>query len=310
MKVILILAALGLFSAKIFSSEVDSFHHRYDALKDATDQINQYSNKLFDSVLEKINKNANLCDDPSLYKNLRKEFHNGLYGKFNKFISDSTEIDRVKMKTADSIYGNFTTSDSIILGFYSKHITDPLASVLNIHGHFVGTDKFEHFAGTGFLYFENHYLKKNSIESTLAIGQHDENGLLGADTTGVISYGDMSAEFNGMRFWNDILAKNPDVLGANLGPYVKCEAGLWKKVKEIDFSQYVDDAWDEGLNCSTFRTEKMLKKVKQNIKALEEADRENYTCPIKPERIVETMRKYGSYADILINTSWGKAKKN
>lgn len=309
MKVILVLVALGLAS-KLYSSEVDSFHHRYETLKDSTDQINQYSNKLFDSVLEETNKNDNRCDELSLYKNLRKEFHNHVHAKFNKFISYSAELDRVKISTANSIYGDMTTRDSAVLGFYSHHINDPLASLLNIRGYFVGTDKFEHFAGSGFQYFDFHYLKKNSIESTLAIGQHDESTWLGLYTTGVYAYGDMSAEFSGMRYWNDILAKNPDVLGRNLGPYVKCENSQWIKVKDIDFSQYVDDTWDEGMNCSTFRTERMLNKVKNNIKKLEEATGENYTCPIKRERIQETIRKYEPYADILINTSWRKAEKN
>lgn len=109
-------------------------------------------------------------------------------------------------------------------------------------------------------------IKKNSIESTLAIGQQAENGILGAYTTGVMSYGDMVAEFNGMRFWNHVLAKKADILGVNLGPYVKCENNNWIKIKPIDFSDYVDDAWDEGINCSKFRTDKMLTMVKESVK--------------------------------------------
>ena len=303
-----ILIFISLFLSPLFASEVDSFHHRFDSLKDATDSINQYSNDLFDKVLEKSNNSENRCDENKLYKNLRKEFHNILSGSFNKYISNSIDIERIRIKTANSIYGDFTARDSVVLGFYSKYITDPLATAINIHGHFVGTDKFEHFAGTGFVYFKNHYLHNKSIEETLNIGERAENGILGAYTTGVISYGDMSAEFNGMRFWNHILAKNPDILSVNLGPYVECKNNQWIKVKPIDFSQYVDDAWDEGINCSKLRTKKMLEKVKASIMNLEEETGRVYTCPMDNDASLKSIIKYGPYANKIINTRLSSTK--
>lgn len=309
MKAIFFLAILGLPVTFVQSSEVDSFNQRYGNLKDSTDQINDFSNKLFDKVLGRVNADGRGCNDISLYENLRKEFRNHLSGEFSKYISYSPELDRIKIKTANSIYEDFTTRDSLVLGFYSRNINDPIASAINIRGHFVGTDKFEHFAGTGFRYFKHRYLKKNSLESTMDIGTGDENGLLGAYTTGVISYGDMVAEFNGMRFWNHVLQKNDDVLGVNLGPYAKCEGGQWQKVKEIDFGQYVDDGWDEGINCSRFRTQRMVDKIVKKTKQLEELTGHNYTCPIDPKRLENANTKYGPYAKILLNNRWQKKQK-
>ena len=290
------------------ASEVDNYHQRYTSLKDSTELINQHSNKLFDSVLEKTNNSELSCSEKLLYKNLRKEFHNDLEGEFNKYISYSNELERVKLKTSDSIYGDFSIRDSVILGLISKHIKESLASSINVQGHFIGIDKFQHFAGSGFDYFENYYIKNKSINSTLNIGLRAEDGILGSYSTGVKSFGDMTAEFNGMRFWNHILSKNPDVLGIELGPYVKCENNHWVKIKAIDFSQYVDDAWDEGVNCSNFRTIKMLNKVKKSIKELEERSGDNYTCPIKKESSLELIKKYGKFSNQLINTTWGTVK--
>ena len=306
MKIIFILVTIAI-TFSVSSSEVDSFHHRYESHIDATENINQHSNILFDNVLDLTNKSIKHCSEELLYKNLHAEFHNHFGGNFNKYISNSEDLDRVTISTSDSIYGNFSLRDSILLRFISQDIIDFLASGLNIRGHFIGTDKFEHFAGSGFIYFENYYLKNKSLESTLAIGTKDEKGIMGSYSTGVISYGDMSAEFNGMRFWNHILAKNPDVLGINLGPYVKCENNQWAKVKEIDFSQYVDDAWDEGINCSDFRTDDMLNKIKNNINKMEEITGQRYTCPIVPMS-PQTLNKYGPYTKILINDHWKKAQ--
>ena len=50
---------------------------------------------------------------------------------------------------------------------------------------------------------------------------------LGAYGTGVMSYGDLAANFNGMRFWNHILGKRKDILNQDLGPYVKCKDRKW-----------------------------------------------------------------------------------
>lgn len=302
MKTIHLLILSLLVIPHAFASEIDSYHNRFLKLKDATDSINQFSNKLFDSLLEKTNKEDDYCNEESLYKNLRREFHNHFYGKFNKYISKSTDLERVKIKAIDSIYGDFKTRDSLILGYYSQYVVDTLATALNIRGHFIGSDKFEHFAGSGYKYFENYYLKKRSIESTLAIGKGDETGILGAYTTGVMSYGDMSAEFNGMRFWNSVLAKNPDILGENLGPYVKCENNRWVKVNPLDIGRYVDESWDEGINCSKFRTKEMLNKVKGSIKKLEAETGRNFTCPIEAPSLAP--KKYGAFSKELLNTRW------
>ena len=113
-----------------------------------------------------------------------------------------------------------------------------------------------------------------------------------------------------MRFWNDILAKNADILNNPHGPYLKCEKDHWIKVKDVDFSVYVDAAWDESLNCSSFRNKDILNKVKQRLKKLEDVTGKSYTCPMNRELITTAASKYGPYAQKIINTDGQKAEKN
>ncbi len=313
MKATLLLLAIltSLTSPATQASEVDNFTSIGVELKDSKDAINQYSNKVFDEVLFTTNFLDTKCSEASLYRNLRKEFRNHLAGRFIKYIINSKDIERTITKVNDSIYADFTVEESPILAFYVKYIsTKQFASVINVNGNYVGVDKFEHFAGTGFTYFNNYYIEKKSIESTLKIGTDGEQGLLGGYTTGVISYGDMAAEFNGMRFWNDILALNPDILGGSHGPYVKCENKQWVKVKEIDFSDYVDSSWDESINCSAFRTEGMVEKVKKRLKKLEDVTGKSYSCPMNREQFTNTLSKYGPYAKEIINNEGHRAEKN
>jgi len=118
----------------------------------------------------------------------------------------------------------------------------------------------------------------------------------------------MTAEFNGMRFWNHILSKYPDILKNNLGPYVKCENDRWVKSREIDLSQYVDSAWDEAYNCSKFRTNAMVDKVRNRLIKLSQESGMNYSCPIDPKIITQTKLKYGQFSNFIINSNGHQRK--
>lgn len=300
-KLFLTLFFMQLLPTSIFSAEVDNFSERNYELKDATNAINRYGNQLFISILEKTNEQATFCDETKLYKNLRKEFRNSYIGKFSDFIAKSKEIERTVIPHKKSIYSLFTTKDAYVTGFLSNKVFDPSAHILNVKGHLIGTDKFEHFTGTGYRYFNRYYLEKTTLEQAVELGFNDEYGILGAWSTGVISYGDLAAEFNGMRFWNHILQKDEDILNENIGPYVVCENNKWRMVKNIDWSFYVDDSWDEAINCSEFRTWTMVAKVKYKLRELSKKTNKSITCPLYPEKTRLLQDKYHQFSPYLLN---------
>jgi len=295
------------------ASEIDSYTRRFEInLEDSSSKINLYGNDLIKKIVNNLNDSRlnNGCDERKLYKKLRKEFNNHYLGSFSKYITESDEIDRIKIKTKESIYSDFNARESFVLGYFARHINDPLGSLIKIQERIVGTDKFEHFAGTGYAYFKNFYLKNNSIESTLRIGERAENGILGALSTGIISYGDLTAEFNGMRFWNHILGKKEDIINENLGPYIACEDNKWIVVKEVDFSQYVDGGWDEAINCSKFKTDSMVTKVEKKINDIAKKDGLSLDCPIDNQEMSLLKLKYKTYFNRLINTEGHVSKKH
>lgn len=298
-----------LLTIKSYASEIDNFTDRYEqSISDSLEKINQAANSEMENAVNEANGSFKGCNERELYKHLRKKFNNHYIGKFTKYVYLSKELERIITPISQSIYQDFTPEESIVLGGVGKYIRDPLGSVVKVHDVLVGTDKFEHFAGTGFVYFKQHHLEKKPIQNTLAIGQRDENGYLGALSTGVVSYGDMTAEFNGMRFWNHILGKDKDILNENLGPYIECKNNLWTIVKEVDLGKYIDQAWDEAYNCSKFRTNKMVEKVRNRLNELEDKSHLNFNCPLDSKKITETMKKYGQFGAIIINPN-GHQKK-
>jgi hypothetical protein len=126
---------------------------------------------------------------------------------------------------------------------------------------------------------------------------------MGAITTGVKAYGDLSANFNGMRFWNHVLQNYDDVLGKeyNIGPYVVCQGNKWVQIKEMDWADYIDDSFDEGLNCSGFPNKKMRGLVQNRLAILERETGIKHTCPMDQEKIDSVIPKYGIFAKDLIN---------
>lgn len=300
-RIVSLITAILLVTLTSNAAEVDNFSQRNDTLKDSTSKINEFGNKLFLSILEKTNKEHHGCEEEKLYKNLRKEFRNGYIGEFLEYLKNSEELDRQKIPFKKSIYSLFSPKDAIVTGLLSKRFYDSSASVLNVNGYLIGTDKFEHFSGTGYRYFKSYYLDKKSIEETVAIGFSDEYGILGAWSTGIISYGDLAAEFNGMRFWNHILQLRADLMGENIGPYVQCENGKWIQSKKIDWSFYIDHSWDEAINCSEFRTWTMVAKVKYKLKELSQKTGKNVTCPLLPNAPKILEEKYQQFGQYILN---------
>lgn len=284
------------------ASEIDPFYLRHEAflLEDSTEVINAKTKELLADSLKRANEKKG-CDKRHLYKSLRKNFRNHVFGNLTPFIIESPLVKKIDAPVGVSIYKNFFWYEALIPGFYARVFKDPSGKVLRMGEYLIGTDKFEHFLGTGFRYFRAHYLKGKPLSYALEMGWSAETKTMGAITTGVTSFGDLVANFNGMRFWNHVLGENEDVLGENLGPYVACENDEWVQVGEINWLAYMDHAWDEGINCSKFRNERLTEKVKAQMKIYEEEYGQEVKCPMNNDKLEYAATKYGDLAKDLIN---------
>jgi hypothetical protein len=144
-----------------------------------------------------------------------------------------------------------------------------LGSVVNIGNNLVGTDKLGHFLGIGKSYFNRMKNYHQTLKQVMEYGENSEDKYFGGTTTGVHSFGDLVSNYEGLIFWQSLFG------GEN--PLIKCQEGVLIKNKSFDWMDYITDAWDESINCSTFRNEKINQKVMAGI-------RDNVTpftsCPI------------------------------
>lgn len=286
-------------SSTAFSAEADNFTARQIDLKDVRKEVNELANNYLKKAVSDLNKKGN-CDEETLYKELRKYFANHSKGELVKDIlyRNAVEVNAIPIK--QSIYSTWEITDGILLG-REKAAKSPLAlsPLIKIDDQAVGVDKLEHMFGMGFDYFGKHYIKGVSIDKVLEYGIALEKTILGGNVvaTGVFSYGDLAANFNGMRFWNHMLQKNDDILGAqeNRGPFLTCEQNKWVIVKTnpIDFKNYLDASTDESINCSKFAGTKAVGKFKKQVKIRGFVTPEGVpACPVEPEVLKLMREKY------------------
>jgi hypothetical protein len=299
----LLVTLLTLSQFGALGAEVDSFTNRFNPLDDSLVTINKQTNIYFQEALDLANKKGDGCEEKVLYRSLRKYFGNQYRSKFGKYVVEAENFDAHRFTIPNTIYRNFNWYESPIQGFWGRVVSDPTAPTLNVNGVIIGTDKFEHFLGSGFLYFKKNYLEGKGVQAALNIGYRAETGIMGAWMTGVKAFGDLSANFNGMRFWNHVLQKNDDILGKqeNHGPYVTCTEIGWEQVKKVDWATYIDESFDEGNNCSQFPKEKILNKVLTEISIMEEETGLSHTCPINPEKLDAVTAKYGEIGKQILN---------
>ena len=286
-----------------WSAEVDNYTGRFDQeLKDSTDVFNKKTNEFFRKGLKNANRGLLKCNEKKLYFHLQKYFNSTFFGEIVRWVNETNSLEKRFISVKKSIYRDFSPGESIVLGLLSK--LRPVHSPnLRMGEVYLGSDKFEHFFSSGFRYFKAHYRKGKTLKKTLMIGLKEEYGILGRLPTGVISYADLAADFNGMRFWNHVLQKKSDVLGPenDFGPYVKCINKKWTLVKEMNWADYLDDSMDEAINCSQFKKKSMVEKIKRRLSELPVPYQRIMTCPLSRDRLNKVILKYGKYSEFFIN---------
>ena len=290
---------LSILSFNLVAGEADHYTNRDMPLEDISNQINELANEFLHEATTDLNAigscNDSIKSENKLYKALTAYFANHTKGLLVKEVLHKEYVTKRLIPLKESVYQTWSIFNGYLMGKKSA-ANSPLAltPMIRIGEHVVGTDKLEHMFGMGQIYFKRYHLKNKKLRRVLKQGIAREKTFLGGNVfaTGVFAYADLSANFNGMRFWNHILQKRDDVLGSshNIGPYIKCASGSWEVVEEnpIDFRNYIDASMDESINCSKFATKKGLKKFQKGIKKVDPTN----TCPMDAKALQSMYSKY------------------
>jgi hypothetical protein len=276
----------SLFFGSAHGTEVDSFTNRDAVFEDATPALNAQMNRRIEQAIKRTNK-IGTCDAQLLYFEMGVSLRAGLLGAFmvsplESYSNRSGKVDRNKTRRKDSIYKDLSVFESPPIKLY------PLGALIKVNDQLIAGDKFSHFLNVGWTYYQIHYRKGQPVSEAHAYGEKTEEGIWGLATTGIYSYADLAANFSGMRFWASVLGEE-DPLGRNSQPMVQCIEGHWERQELFSWADWVDPAWDEGINCN-----KYAPRVERNVPS-------DMACPADPSRCAEIVGMYGQYADRLIS---------
>lgn len=327
-------AVLGLLHSSVLTaSEVDSVTTRGVVLEDSRLAIDRLINKRIGQGVENANRRRDnyqrmssdeFCDEEILYDELRKAIFDsftaslGLKGySLDRQLRELLQDKSYELPLSESIYRDISLEEGISLRL--KELT----SVARVDGRLIGLDKVGHFFSEGWEYFERVQLDGQELDQALKWGAMREKGVYGLSTTGVYSYADLAANFNGYRFWNRVLKQKRDPITPFYkrilqGPYVRCKLQIvdsfryrkivrrWQVDSRFTIADYIDGAWDEGINCNSYKSQVIAEKVgKREQEALP-----GFRCPAEPKECKKAQDRYGQYSRKILhpaclNSSYG-----
>ena len=245
--------ALALCATRASAYESDPLSARRDPPADATIVANAHATELLTGAIDRVNA-ATECqgDDRAMREVLAKEIARTMTerrtapsrgrqpqmttGAYAVWLEEGP-IERMDVHDRTDVYSDVRTGNSAILRVWGPASTIQLAGVL------LGTDKLDHFWDQGYDYFRE---SKHGLDPERAVrwGTRTELGLWGEATTGVFSYADLAANYDGYQFYATLLSPTSSI--------VRDDDGCVRMVRPFDWAESIDWHYDEALNPSVY----------------------------------------------------------
>jgi hypothetical protein len=182
----------------------------------------------------------------------------------------------------------------------------PPSPIISIGGVRLGTDKLGHFFSEGIL-LHSRFEARREKGDTVAQAEADalkwsvltERTFLGLSTSGVFSRGDLEANHEGMRFYNQLCDVDE--------PMLRRVDGAWTLTRPFDIRDYVTPEWDETWQSPIFgamRWPRIRRRLETYCPLLADpavrAERERYAArdtETETERLVAEIVASGKLAD-------------
>jgi hypothetical protein len=247
----------------VSADETDNFTCRARLSRDSLAILDSWVNAQIQQALARANRRGSeRADEAGVIRELQKAVGGSVpdpftlvpHSRFERWIDGQSQVDRCHLAFEETIYGARPYNQPWLYPFLGRTVL--VADSILLSGHIVGVDKINHFIREGLTNWRAVSGRGEDISDVLsreldpALGGWNwtEAGIKGMALTGVLSYADVAAGYSGFRFWEELLQPRRErsmvAYDAALGRFVQ--------VRNFTFAAYVTDAWDEGVNYSTF----------------------------------------------------------
>ena len=282
-----------LFPVITFSAEGDSFTaHLYTGYKEMGPQISQEVERKINLALKYSNLLDSSCNINIAFNSIVRELHRPFIGVFESWANYSSSVDGHHVNYEDSIYKDIKLSENP-----TTHMGKiGMSTFFSINGTLVSSDKFGHFFDEGYTYFKMVNREGKTMSDALQKGIDLENGMFGLKKTGVFSYADLVANRAGYEFWKSLFNDK------NNNNYIKCFKREFKLARRFNLAEYVDNGWDESINCNKY-SPLFEDRIYKAIANLEKKSGKKLACEKNKSKCIPLIKKYGDEAISLISPS-------
>ena len=246
------------------ADETDNFTCRGRVAVEAQPVLDGWVNARIQAALTRANRRGtNACGAACVVAELQREVGGSTphpltlipHSRFERWIDAQRSLDRCHLALGETIYGARPYNQPWLFPFLGRIIL--VSDSILLSGRVVGLDKVNHFIREGLAHWR--YVDRGDGDIAASVAREwgpphrqfrwTEYGLKGLSLPGVLSYADVAAGYSGYTFWSHLLAiDEPDsyvVIDQQVGRYAQQRA--------FRFNEYVNDAWDEGINVSEFQ---------------------------------------------------------
>lgn len=277
-----------IINVSVFAAEIDSYTPRHISFPNGLPVISEEVNRRIKIGVDKANSLSE-CNSLILQTYLAFELLRPGYGQIEQFINNSPDVPKENVLFSKSVYKNIPEFHAFL--FDLGEFFFPFGNVVREGRWLIGSDKFGHFMDEGYMFYLKLDSDASNLSKVLDSSIWTEDTYNGLTFGGIKSYGDLVANYSGMRFWSNLVGKK---FGTDK-PYLNCVNKQWTIVRPFDFREYVDAGWDEAVNCSEYKSLEFAKSVKDSVEKLD------YRCPIFPHDCIELVNKYQALAAKLIS---------
>ena len=243
------LALMVVFAPRALGAETDQFLTWDIELEDCFGPLNDYFNQEIEVVLHKLNQRKKPVTDPvevieAIYLRVFEGLHSS---RIREFLNTSPDVDIYPPR-------DVTTDEYRKMSIYKRPLFPyifPMARTVRVGDVYCGIDKIGHFFGFGRRYFWRYTQVRaqgmDEVEATehvMRVGMQQELSLVGMLVDGILSYGDLEANFMGFQLAKDL------VLGGD--PIVQRGENGWRLTRPVDLRGYVTPNFDESYNVSRY----------------------------------------------------------
>jgi hypothetical protein len=232
--------------------ESDQYYASARPIEDSSEVINAKINRQIRETLDHLNRRhaRKPVSCGRAAQRISRAFKMFIFQDIELWVLNTSQVARIPSTPEEELHyrrvGLFRKSGPVDFG-----ASLPPVPTIEIDGIRLGTDKLSHFFAEGWRYHRRYVRARKSgrdetgaVQRAMRIGFFLEKTVLGLRTSGVFSFGDLEANYQGMRFYRG-LCEGDD-------PALAMEGNRWVLARPVDIREYVSPEWDESYRNSIF----------------------------------------------------------